>query len=287
MTKKIKKFVKSLCHGFEDVKEPGEILRTDKYHHGFNDERQKQEGKRKGGNSVNIDKSRRYNTDSDSDGYARDRKRQLHAVEAKKNVPERRRVASSSESSDYSGSSLSSSESDDSAYSYESQEKRKELYKHKQREEERKELEKQKQREEEIKGLEKRKELEKQRLRELERMELEKQKQREREEDRHREREQDRHREREPDRRKGVDGAERDYKRKLGEDRYDLNSSSAREDGYMDCQNKDGRRDEERHRSRDIERQDTKRSRYDDSYHRSSRGEERYSRDDYRDRRHR
>jgi len=85
------------------------------YHHNPTEDKQAPKIKEKADNyGKNIDKRKRHDTDSESDGYSRDRKRQLNAAVTKKVVPEKRRVASSSESSDYS-SSLSSSESDMSA----------------------------------------------------------------------------------------------------------------------------------------------------------------------------
>jgi len=126
---------------------------------------------------------------------------------------------------------------------------------------------------------------------------------------RQREREEERLRERDQDRRKGENGGERDYKRKLEDDRYDPNSSRVREEGYRGHQNRgDERRHEEhgrhdkglkiydpgylntapaRHRARDLDIHDSKMSRHDDgSYYNSRRDrEDRYSRDEHRDRR--
>uniref|UniRef100_A0A0A9CQI5 Uncharacterized protein n=1 Tax=Arundo donax TaxID=35708 RepID=A0A0A9CQI5_ARUDO len=55
----------------------------------------------------------------------------------------------------------------------------------------------------------------------------------------------------------------------------------------MDRQMTGERREEERYRTRDTDRHDYKRSRYDDSHYHLRRDEQSYSRDDYRDRRHR
>jgi serine/arginine repetitive matrix protein 2 len=122
--------------------------------------------------------------------------------------------------------------------------------------------------------------LEKQKQREEEIMEMEKKRQREREEERQRDREQYG--------RKGGNDVERDNKRKLIDDRYDPNSSRVRE-GYKDRQNRDGNRWQEEHgrHSRYMDSHDSKRSRRDDDSHYHSRRdyEQRYSRDEHRDRR--